>query len=599
MERVKNNKIDISHLEEYYKQKIPNSFFWWLYFFIRKYKISTTFYIINRIIRSILLISAPIMIKIITDYITWVEFQTNPEKVYFLFWIYIVLMAIGFIQLLVFKSELLLRSRIKQELTVFWLNHLMNQSLDWHEKAWTWSKLQRVIKWRNNFDSIIMIFSWTFIPFFASILALLISFLYIDNIKYMLFFVGYMIIYFTWFRLFINPLNKANEVLNNFFENILWKNYEFISSIRTIKSSNLQKQVLWRIQDWETRWIKNFEKYFWLLNIKIFTVDNMIWLLWFSVISLVALSDLIAWNITIWSFLMIFMLWKTAWDRIEAVSQSYIDFLEVKVWFVRYYKLLEQKPDNFDIAPLQKFNDNWQKIEFNKIWFKYNKKAEIFDNLNLEINVWEKIALVWTSWAGKSTLAKLLLKQYLVTSWEIKIWDININNIKTQELLNHMTMVLQEPELFDISIKDNILISAKNPEKLQEYIKKANLSDLVNNLPCKENTLIWERWVKLSGWEKQRLAIARALASEKEIIIFDEATSALDSINEKEIQQTIEKTFENNTMIVIAHRLATIRNVDKIYVFENWRIIESWNFTELLNKNWEFKKLWDMQNLEK
>jgi ABC-type multidrug transport system fused ATPase/permease subunit len=118
-------------------------------------------------------------------------------------------------------------------------------------------------------------------------------------------------------------------------------------------------------------------------------------------------------------------------------------------------------------------------------------------------------------------------------------------------------------------------------------------------LPCKENTLIWERWVKLSGWEKQRLAIARALASEKEIIIFDEATSALDSINEKEIQQTIEKTFENNTMIVIAHRLATIRNVDKIYVFENWRIIESWNFTELLNKNWEFKKLWDMQNLEK
>ncbi|MCT4616749.1 MAG: ABC transporter ATP-binding protein/permease [Candidatus Gracilibacteria bacterium] len=599
MERVKNNKIDISHLEEYYKQKIPNSFFGWLYFFIRKYKISTTFYIINRIIRSILLISAPIMIKIITDYITGVEFQTNPEKVYFLFGIYIVLMAIGFIQLLVFKSELLLRSRIKQELTVFGLNHLMNQSLDWHEKAGTGSKLQRVIKGRNNFDSIIMIFSWTFIPFFASILALLISFLYIDNIKYMLFFVGYMIIYFTGFRLFINPLNKANEVLNNFFENILGKNYEFISSIRTIKSSNLQKQVLGRIQDGETRGIKNFEKYFGLLNIKIFTVDNMIGLLGFSVISLVALSDLIAGNITIGSFLMIFMLGKTAWDRIEAVSQSYIDFLEVKVGFVRYYKLLEQKPDNFDIAPLQKFNDNWQKIEFNKIGFKYNKKAEIFDNLNLEINVGEKIALVGTSGAGKSTLAKLLLKQYLVTSGEIKIGDININNIKTQELLNHMTMVLQEPELFDISIKDNILISAKNPEKLQEYIKKANLSDLVNNLPCKENTLIGERGVKLSGGEKQRLAIARALASEKEIIIFDEATSALDSINEKEIQQTIEKTFENNTMIVIAHRLATIRNVDKIYVFENGRIIESGNFTELLNKNGEFKKLWDMQNLEK
>jgi len=237
-------------------------------------------------------------------------------------------------------------------------------------------------------------------------------------------------------------------------------------------------------------------------------------------------------------------------------------------------------------------------IEFKNVSFHYGrKKAFSLNNFSLKIKKNEKVALVGHSGCGKTSLIKLLYRLYDVNSGEILIDGKNIEDFKQESLRSELSIVPQECVLFDDTIFNNIKFSNPKASRKQVFaaIKFAQLDKLIKNFPKKENTIVGERGVKLSGGEKQRVSIARAILANKKILVLDEATSALDSETENEIQRDLKKLLEGRTSIIIAHRLSTIMNSDRIIVLKGGKIIQQGKHSKLIKQSGEYKKLWNLQ----
>jgi ATP-binding cassette subfamily B protein len=235
-------------------------------------------------------------------------------------------------------------------------------------------------------------------------------------------------------------------------------------------------------------------------------------------------------------------------------------------------------------------------INFKKIDFSYGKR-KIFDKFSLKINKNEKVALVGHSGSGKSTLVKLLYRLYDVNSGNILIDGKDIREFKHESLRNEMAIVPQECILFDDTVYNNIAFSrpeAKRGEVLKA-IKFAQLDKIIKQFPKKENTIVGERGVKLSGGEKQRVSLARAILANKKILALDEATSSLDSQTEHEIQADLKELMKGRTTIVIAHRLSTIMNADKIVVMKHGKIVQIGRHNQLIRQPGEYSHLWNLQ----
>lgn len=235
------------------------------------------------------------------------------------------------------------------------------------------------------------------------------------------------------------------------------------------------------------------------------------------------------------------------------------------------------------------------KIDFKNVWFKYSgSKKSILKGITLSINPNENIALVGPSGAGKTTMCTLIERFYDVTDGQILIDNVNIKNIKLNQLHKIVGSVHQNVHLFTGSIYDNICYGDKDAT-LDDIIiaaKKAGIHDFINSLPDKYDTYIGERGVKLSGGQKQRISIARVFLKNPPILILDEATSALDSESEKIIQESLEKLSQGRTTITIAHRLTSIKKADKIYVINDGKVIEQGTHQELLSNSNLYKNLY-------
>ncbi len=242
------------------------------------------------------------------------------------------------------------------------------------------------------------------------------------------------------------------------------------------------------------------------------------------------------------------------------------------------------------------FND---RIEFRNVNFAY-EDAGILENINLKIEKGKTIALVGSSGAGKSTLADLVPRFHDTTNGELLIDGINIKDYSLKSVRAQMSIVTQEPILFNDTISANIALGKPDATK-EEIINAAKIANAHNFIILKENgyeTNIGDRGSKLSGGEKQRLTIARAVLKNPPILILDEATSSLDTESERLVQDAINKMMENRTSIVIAHRLSTVRHADEIIVLQKGKIVERGNHEELIAQNGFYKKLVDLQEVK-
>ena len=241
-------------------------------------------------------------------------------------------------------------------------------------------------------------------------------------------------------------------------------------------------------------------------------------------------------------------------------------------------------------------------FEFKNVSFKYNKNI-VLKNLNFKVKANETVAFVGKSGAGKTTIFNLLCKMYDNYQGKITIDNIDIKELDKDSIRGNITIVSQNPYIFNMSIKDNLKLVKENltNKEMKEACKMACLDDYIESLPDKYNTIVGEGGITLSGGQKQRLAIARAFVQKTEIILFDEATSALDNDTQSKIQQAIDNLQKEYTILIIAHRLSTIKNANRILMLDNGKIIAEGSHNHLLKNCKQYKELYDTEitNIDK
>lgn len=238
-------------------------------------------------------------------------------------------------------------------------------------------------------------------------------------------------------------------------------------------------------------------------------------------------------------------------------------------------------------------------LEFKNVYFAYPKEKQTLNNFNLKLEPNKKIALVGKSGHGKSTIFNLITRIFDIKKGKITLDGVNIKDLTEESLRKNISIIRQEPFVFNRTIKENFQIVNKNItlEEIRKYAKEAYIDDYIMSLPKGYNTILGEGGVNLSGGQKQRLSIARTLSKKSKVILFDEATSALDNESQEYIKKTIDNLVKDHTIVIIAHRLSTIMDADIIYVVENGQVVDYGTHDELLKKNENYKKLYTKESL--
>lgn len=240
---------------------------------------------------------------------------------------------------------------------------------------------------------------------------------------------------------------------------------------------------------------------------------------------------------------------------------------------------------------------NKGEIEFHNVTFKYRDGNNLFDKKSIKIAGGERIGLVGFSGSGKTTFAHLIMRLYEIEDGHISIDGQDIKSCSIKSLRNNISFIQQDPMLFHRSVMENIRYGKLDAtdEEVVDAAQKAHAHDFIIHMPDKYNSTVGEMGAKLSGGQRQRIAIARAILRNAPILIMDEATSALDSVTEKKIQESLSYLMKDRTVVVIAHKLSTVMELDRILVFDKGQIVEEGTHKQLLRKNGYYRKLWEMQ----
>ena len=267
-----------------------------------------------------------------------------------------------------------------------------------------------------------------------------------------------------------------------------------------------------------------------------------------------------------------------------------------------FNRIFSLKKESSEIGNGDKeFNKLENKIELNNVSFSYVDNFNVLNNVDLTINAGQTTAIVGSTGSGKSTLIKLLLRLYEINNGSISYDSNNLKDIELSSLREKIGLVSQDVFLFEGNVIENIAYGDLNASESEVWnaAQKSESDEFINNLPQKEKTIVGERGQKLSGGQRQRISIARAILKNPEILILDEATSSVDNETEAAIQRSLDILKKDRTVIVIAHRLSTVRNADIIYVLENGSVVESGNHESLLDIDGVYSKLWSVQTGEK
>jgi len=400
------------------------------------------------------------------------------------------------------------------------------------------------------------------------------------------------IVYVIWISFF---LKKRKELDYKRFSQVSQeqsKVIELINGMQEIKMHNAERQKRW---GWEFLQVKLFK-----VQIKSLSLEQ-----WQSVggnfinqmkdilVSFLAAKLVLSGNLTLGMMLSV----QYIIGQLNSPLMQLIDFIkqsqDAKISLERLGEIHDKADeDNHEEQYVAEIPQN--DIALNNVSFRYTgSDAFVFENLNLTIPYQKTTAIVGASGSGKTTLLKLLMKFYDPNTGEMKIGHTDMKNISSRLWRDHCGVVMQEGYVFNDTIANNIAIGEEtvDKQKLRKAIEIANIKDFIESLPLSYNTKIGNEGLGISGGQKQRLFIARAVYKSPEFIFFDEATSALDANNEKIIIENLEQFFKGKTAIVIAHRLSTVKHADKIVVLDKGKVVEEGNHAELVAKKGEYYRL--------
>lgn len=475
-----------------------------------------------------------------------------------------------------------------------YFNHILGLSYNFHTTHRTGSLISRLNRGRSATEGLTDTIIFNFVPLIFQLIILIITLVYLDFTSSIVV-LGITIVFIGYNILIQTIQNSSNLAANNAEDYEKGNISDFFTNIESIKYFGKEKNVKKRFSDIANETgkaiVKNWNYFRWLDSGQALILGiGTFFIIYFPMIKF------LEGGITLGTLVFIYTSYMTIVSSMFGFVWGLRRFYSVMSDFnaLFSYGKIENEIKDISDAPELKIREGV--IEFNNVNFNYGKRT-IFKNFSLKIPKEKVIAFVGHSGSGKTSLVKLLYRLYDIDSGEILIDGKNINEFRQESLRNEMSIVPQEAVLFNDTIYNNISFS--NPDATKEEILKAikfsQLDKTIAIFPNKENTIVGERGVKLSGGEKQRVSIARAILADKKILVLDEATSSLDSRTESEIQEDLHKLMKGRTTIIIAHRLSTIMRADKIVVMDKGKIVQTGTHKELIRKDGEYRKLWELQ----
>ncbi|MDO8509262.1 MAG: ABC transporter ATP-binding protein [Nanoarchaeota archaeon] len=553
-----------------------------------------------------------IMIRICSEAIPFViayflgltiDFFTVYEKGQSLSKFYLYVSAIGVLGMVQVWSRMfaklnssIIGAKTRQKVRELSISKLIDLELEWHEKEGSGSKIQKI----NQGSMYVYKFFSDFtnnrsLSTLVGIIGSLTIF-FVLGWKYAIFSIIYTSIFLNMEYYFNKKLSYWNNEMHKISEKISGKIHESASNVLSVKALGLRNVFQESTKGDEVEYYKIWLSMKKTGNAKM-NVSKTFAALGYALFLLLVGLDFSEGIITLGSILIFAAYFDKLRSSLNDVSEMVDGFIEIKSGVGRLMTILGVDVFNKESNDLLEVPLNWQKIEFKNVNFNYSHK-EVLKNFNLVIKRGEKIGVVGSSGCGKSTLTKLLLGLYDIKSGGIYIDGKNINKFKHSSITNNLTPVLQDSEMFDMTLAENIAISSSSRSKilLLKSIRISSLNSVINKLPKGLSTLLGEKGYKVSGGERQRIGIARAVYKNSPMLILDEATSHLDSKTEQYIQKQLEKELTDKTLLIIAHRLSTLKGVDRIIVMENGKIVEEGKFSDLIMKRQKFYKFYQLQN---
>lgn len=363
---------------------------------------------------------------------------------------------------------------------------------------------------------------------------------------------------------------------------------ECIETIKELKANNCEEQYLKGLD----KKIENVEKKSLVTELMkaVFVANSSLLLkLGIGTTALVGAALLVKNEITVMTFFMFLLVVSRIYEPMSTALMNLAAIIAQKLNIERMNEFNDYKVQTGN----REFKNKGYDIEFKNVGFSYNDKETILDNVSFIAKQGQVTALVGPSGSGKSTVSKLCARFYDINKGKILIGGEDISKVDPEELLKRYSIVFQDVNLFDNTILENIRIGKKGAtdEEVLKAAKEANCDEFVQKLPNGYNKVIGENGCNLSGGERQRLSIARALLKDTPIILLDEATASLDVENETVIQEAISKLIKNKTVLIIAHRMRTVTNADKIVVLKDGIVAEQGTPNGLINNGKIFKEM--------
>lgn len=477
------------------------------------------------------------------------------------------------------------------------VNRLFLLDIAWHEKENAGSKLKKIQRGGTGIDRILRMWINNYIEIgvnFVGVIYILSQSSMTVGLAMLFFLVTYFSIsFFSLGRVYViaKDVNDREDEMQGLI-------FQAINNIRSVKVTGIRKRLAGMITKQAADAFFMIRRR--ILNYQVRGSVLSIWAMTFKLGSIAFIGYGIYKGNSELGFLILF---NTYFSRIlESVSElsaATQDVIENKLGVKSLQEIVNETVNIEDDAGKVDFPEKWKKIIVKNLSFAYGKN-EVLKDVSFEIKKGERIGVVGLSGAGKTTLFKLFLKENENFTGDIMIDDLSIKKIKKDSYLEKMGTVMQETEVFNFTLRDNITIACNKDfgeKELEQALDVAHVTDFIDKLPQGLDTFIGEKGVKLSGGEKQRLGIARCIYKQPELLFLDEATSHLDLESEEKIKDSLHYFFKKVTAIVIAHRLTTIQEMDRILVIEKGRLIEDGNFVDLIARKGRFFELWEKQKL--
>ena len=487
---------------------------------------------------------------------------------------------------------------LRSNLTAYATNRVSKQSYSFFQTQFSGSLANKIKDLNRGIEEIIQIF---FDRFVSNFLALLVACLMLLSVQPVLSFVLLMwtcLLLGSSF-LFTRKARKLSHECSQMSSNTVGAVVDIFTNILNVRLFAAQKNENQRLRNQlkiNTQADSNLRKYLFLVNL----VQGLSTAIMIAICLIITTYSLESYDITVGDFGLVLTLLVSIANTIWNLADEFSRFSENYGLVSQALSILNAKQDIKDLPNADKLRVTRGEIRFDSIYFHHREKGAepLFNNKSIILNPGEKIGLVGYSGSGKTTFVQLILRLFDVQSGKIYIDNQSISDVTQDSLHEAISMIPQDPTLFHRTLSENIRFgkpSATDEEVLQAAYK-AHAHEFISRLPEGYDTVVGERGIKISGGQRQRISIARAILKNAPILILDEATSALDSMTEAKIQASLHDLMQNKTTLVIAHRLSTLLNMDRILVFERGRIIEEGKHEALLAiPNGVYSRLWAAQ----